>query len=231
MFVGRPALPPESRVRHWYDLGAAFGRYRLLCDERDGHGPWPDFRPVLQSAGQLKDEDRILVLDLDALLRAGARAGPSHPRDVLQEALSGAYDLAYLADIGEHGDAYVMRVLLIKLEDSINEALRVARAAPTPEPSGPPAPHWDRQTGELRLGARVVARYRGIASNVITVLDAFEAAKWAERINYPWEHPIDPDLLHNTIKSLNKRLSKGTLHFRADGKGHGFVWELAQRTV
>src|SRR5438132_1540143 len=60
----------------------------------------------------------------------------------------------------------------------------LARAAPVPKHARLLVPHWDRQTGELFLGDRVVAQFRGIATNVITVLDAFEDADWARRVCY-----------------------------------------------
>jgi hypothetical protein len=60
------------------------------------------------------------------------------------------------------------------------------------------------------------------------VLAAFQVADWSERILDPleWEPGLDPtERLRETVKSLNRGLTPGTIRFHADGTGAGIRWE------
>jgi hypothetical protein len=90
------------------------------------------------------------------------------------------------------------------------------------------APNWDRQRQELRLGVRVVKRFKVPAPNQELVLATFQEEGWPPRINDPI--PPHPDLdpkrrLHDTINALNRCQLNVLIRFQGDGSGQGVRWE------
>lgn len=89
-------------------------------------------------------------------------------------------------------------------------------------------PVWDGDRLELRLGQRIVKRFKSPATNQATVLAAFDEEGWPPRIDDPL--PPHPDLepkrrLHDTINSLNRNQKHRLIRFLGDGSGKGVRWE------
>ena len=94
-----------------------------------------------------------------------------------------------------------------------------------------PAPHWDRQRQELRLGEFLVKRFKVPAPNQELVLATFQEEGWPPRIDDPI--PPHPDLdpkrrLHDTINALNRCQLNILIRFQGDGSGQGVRWEPLQ---
>jgi hypothetical protein len=84
-------------------------------------------------------------------------------------------------------------------------------------------PAWDRNRGVLSFhGTPLKEIGVGKATNVVAVLDAFEEAGWPDEVTPSFRTSV---ALHDTIKSLNNKLSH--LRFRANGQGDGVLWEPA----
>ncbi|MCH8047158.1 MAG: hypothetical protein IID44_25940 [Planctomycetes bacterium] len=94
-----------------------------------------------------------------------------------------------------------------------------------------PGPHWDAETRELRIGGRLVKRFKWPATNQETLLAAFEEEGWRLRIDDPL--PPVPGLLSTTrlsdaIKRLNGHQKNALIRFCGDGTGEGVTWELVE---
>ena len=88
---------------------------------------------------------------------------------------------------------------------------------------------WDRTRRELRVGDRVVKRFKWPAENQERVLDAFQNEGWPLRIDDPL--PPHPEIcpkrrLHDTLKCLNRKQANELIKFRGDGTGLGVVLEI-----
>ena len=95
----------------------------------------------------------------------------------------------------------------------------------SPQPPPPSErPVWRSETGELRIGDRVIRRIRVMRepSNIHQVLDAFQAAGWSSRIKNPLTR--DQQQLHETLRSLNRDLEM--VRFRAQEGGQAITWGL-----
>ena len=91
-----------------------------------------------------------------------------------------------------------------------------------------PAPCWDRQRRELRVGQILIKRFCVPAENQETILAAFEEEAWPAHIDDPLPPApeIDPKRrLHSTIQCLNRNQKAQLLHFHGDGYGRGIRWE------
>lgn len=99
-------------------------------------------------------------------------------------------------------------------------------------PSGavrPALPSWDAALHELRLGVRLVKRFKWPAMNQETLLAAFQEEGWPIRIDDPLPPKAEQDpkrRLHDTIKSLNRNQQDRLIRFKGDGTGEGARWEL-----
>jgi hypothetical protein len=77
----------------------------------------------------------------------------------------------------------------------------------------------------------VVKRWKRHAPEQEAVLKAFEAAGWPECILDPLDAADGLDAkerLRETVKSLNKKLTPGTIRFHANGNGGG-RWEIVKK--
>jgi hypothetical protein len=95
--------------------------------------------------------------------------------------------------------------------------------------SKPDRPKYESDVRELRLGNRLVKRYRVRADNQELILKAFEEEHWPRHIDDPLppRANIDPrERLHETIKRLNKAQKARLIRFSGDGTGHGILWSL-----
>ena len=93
-------------------------------------------------------------------------------------------------------------------------------------------PQWLLNRRELRLGDRVVKRYRVPSPNQELVLAAFEREGWPPRIGNPIPSRLGQDIkvcLHDTIKCLNRNQVEPLLRFRGDGTGEGVLWEPCEQ--
>jgi hypothetical protein len=89
-------------------------------------------------------------------------------------------------------------------------------------------PSWDAARRELRLGDRVVKRYRVPSTSQEVILAAFEEEGWPAAIDDPLPPMEDQDpkrRLRTTIQSLNTNQRSPLLHFRGDGSGERVLWE------
>lgn len=86
---------------------------------------------------------------------------------------------------------------------------------------------WNKDTGTLSLGGRVVRRVSSVkkAKNIVAILDAFEEEAWPARVSSPIRNP-DPMVMRDAIRSLNKGLTG--IVFEADGTGEGIRWRLLE---
>ncbi|MDA7924300.1 hypothetical protein N9B60_02775 [Mariniblastus sp.] len=92
-----------------------------------------------------------------------------------------------------------------------------------------PQPVWDRARRELRLGNKLIKRFKWPAENQERVLDAFEDNGWPTHISDPLEahDSICPKRrLHDTIKCLNRKQINGLIKFRGDGTGLGVLLQI-----
>jgi hypothetical protein len=92
-------------------------------------------------------------------------------------------------------------------------------------------PSWDNQRRILRVGRRVVKKYRVPSLCQEAILSAFEEEGWPAAIDDPL--PPHPDQepkrrLRDTIKSLNANQVNSLLSFRGDGSGSRVLWELKE---
>ena len=93
----------------------------------------------------------------------------------------------------------------------------------------PQTPIYDVRQKELRIGPRVVKRFRWPAPNQEILLTVFEEEAWPLRIDDPLPQMPEQDprrRLHDTIKCLNRNQTNRLIRFRGDGSGQGVTWEL-----
>jgi hypothetical protein len=90
-------------------------------------------------------------------------------------------------------------------------------------------PHWDDDARELRYRGkvvRVVLRPKQ-AYNIVTILQAFEAAGWPARIDDPHQRKPNDETRRRDVSNLNTGLD-ASLRFACDGNGTGFLWKKTQ---
>ena len=94
-------------------------------------------------------------------------------------------------------------------------------------------PVWDRDRRELRLGEKIVKRFRWPAEVQFAVLERFETLGWPDRISdpLPRDSNVDPKRrLHDAIKCLNQRRECELIGFHGDGTGNGIVVRVNTET-
>jgi hypothetical protein len=97
------------------------------------------------------------------------------------------------------------------------------QVAVLPPPVLAQTPRWDTHSGELRYGGQLVKSFRRDAHTQRKVLDTFEAAAWATRIENPLAGTRGKRRLRYTIEGLHEGQRPLVLRFRADGRG-GVTW-------
>ena len=92
-------------------------------------------------------------------------------------------------------------------------------------------PSWDCIRHELRLGNRLVKKFKWRAQNQEAILSAFEEESWPARI----DDPLPPVMgknpkrrLSDAIKCLNRHQSLSLIRFSGDGTGEGVLWERVE---
>lgn len=92
-------------------------------------------------------------------------------------------------------------------------------------------PHWDKDRQELRVGTRIVKRFKTPAPNQEVILAALEEEHWPPRIDDPIPPHPNQDAkrrLHDVINSLNRNQQHSLIRFMGDGSGKGIRWELIE---
>ncbi len=129
-----------------------------------------------------------------------------------------------LTDVGA---SYVKNFLIAPANGSACQIQREYTAAM--ETRRPLKPVWNRDLQELRLGDKVVKRFKVPAPNQEIILAVFQEEDWPVYIDDPLApHPeIDTKRrLRDTINSLNRNQKDKLLQFRGNGSGDGVRWEL-----
>ena len=97
----------------------------------------------------------------------------------------------------------------------------------------PPAdkPYWNRDACKLYLGKKIIRDVRSLklAPHIVSILDAFEFARWPTSIDDPLSKAkaeVPPSLRH-TVATLNKHLTD--IRFFGNGSG-GVRWAIHPAT-
>ena len=118
------------------------------------------------------------------------------------------------------------RRLLHEIGEHEDPPPAIAPPVAPPLPAMALQPEWDNALSELRLGGKVIKRFRGpkVAKNVVKLLDAFQEEGWPRHILDPLPPSTLSKRLHDTLNSLNEGIEG--LRFRTDGTGQGICWDL-----
>jgi hypothetical protein len=143
----------------------------------------------------------------------GGRPQVALPAGVLAQAGVSRGQLAALARRGwlrEAGGGFVLT----------EEGARQARPAAATGGEARPRPRWDRSRGELSLGGVVVKRLAATAAAQIAVLEAFQAAGWAEVIEVaPEGEKARQPKLREAVRNLNRsRLTRALTFWLRRGR-------------
>ena len=107
----------------------------------------------------------------------------------------------------------------------LQREMGIGPAKSNAEPSSaPPVPAWDKNTGELRYGGKLIRRIRVMAkpSNIQRIVDAFQEEDWLRRIDNPLSGGADQHRLHLTLQSLNQGLEQ--IRFHGHEGGRAILW-------
>jgi hypothetical protein len=122
------------------------------------------------------------------------------------------------ATVHSGGPAQLSGSGAIASKDAVDSAPSAHHGRPDAAPHGP---KWNRVARKLFVNGVLVRTYRRHpARNQTAVLDAFEAAYWAEAI----ENPIRNDQLGQTLYALNTSMSPKLIRFRGTGDG-SICWD------
>ena len=104
------------------------------------------------------------------------------------------------------------------LPEATRQRLLDALGAKPPAKRPSKVPVWNREQKVLRFEGTVIRKIRslGVAKNIVTILDGFQAKHWQLRIPTPLD--TGQQALHDTIRSLNKGLKKLAFHACDDGQ-------------
>ncbi len=93
-------------------------------------------------------------------------------------------------------------------------------------------PTWDQVRRELRVGTKMVKRYRLPSCNQETVLAAFEEEGWPASVADPLPPHPGQDSKHRlqaTVKALNQHQKNSLVRFMGNGTGEGVLWEFREQ--
>jgi hypothetical protein len=239
------ALEAAGALVPWCKLGAAVGALQVQLHNREGDETLPPLELLLDSLRSLPETSSAAVPAIATLLDLAARQPSPSPRELFTQALLLPEEAKRLQVYREDADSYVLLQLLLKLDSTLQRGLLGVPELPPSDPKALPSsgekPKWNKERGELRwqrqLARKVVLR----ATNIVAVLDAFEAQGWPFKIKDPLAPPPDPHVamkhqrmsnsmrLHETIKTLNDGLR--LIRFHADGTGEGISWEAGPNSL
>ena len=95
--------------------------------------------------------------------------------------------------------------------------------------AGAPLPSWDPRLRELRIGRKIVKRFKHPASAQESILSAFQEEGWPAAIDdpLPGQPGADPKRrLHYTVRNLNRAQSPQAIRFYINGNGELVRWEF-----
>ncbi len=90
-------------------------------------------------------------------------------------------------------------------------------------------PKWDGRTHELRLGGRLVKRFKLPAAAQELILAALEEEGWPPAVDDPLPAQLDQDpkrRLHYTVRNLNRGQGPARIRFFINGNGETIRWEI-----
>jgi hypothetical protein len=172
-------------------------------------------RNRLKEAG-LDDTDLRLLLSLGyvEVYEEPARDGPAGPGTHAGGRLS--FTASTCFTLTESGAAHFGKLL---------------PAGSLPE-NASPTPHFDRESRELRVGDRLVKRFRQPASCQETILRAFDEKGWPRVM----PDPLPPEKgrcaqrrLHDTVNNLNRNQRQALIRFYVTGNGRRVGWGLVTK--
>jgi hypothetical protein len=133
------------------------------------------------------------------------------------------------------GFAFKPRSCFVITGNGLNALKDVVPVAPTlavsPTSPGLLVPEWDDQRHELRLGKKLVKRFKWRAANQEAVLSAFQEEGWPPRIDDPLPPVTETDpkrRLGDAIKCLNRKQVNPLVRFSGDGTGEGVLWQVVE---
>ncbi len=112
---------------------------------------------------------------------------------------------------------------VVSVQEDIGE-----NGAPCTGAKALPAPTWDAQARELRVGRILVKKFRQPARAQELILAAFEEEGWPANIDDPLPPKPDVDCrqrVHDTIKRLNQEQKNRLILFSGDGTGSRVLWQ------
>jgi hypothetical protein len=94
-------------------------------------------------------------------------------------------------------------------------------------------PRWNDDARELRFRGKLVRTVKRPkqAHNIVTILRAFEAAGWPQRIDDPHGRKPNDETRRRDVSNLNAKLDTSLLKFECDGNGTGFLWRAVSGTA
>jgi hypothetical protein len=94
-------------------------------------------------------------------------------------------------------------------------------------------PRWNDDARELRFRRKLVRTVKRPkqAHNIVTILRAFEAAGWPQRIDDPHGRKPNDETRRRDVSNLNAKLDTSLLKFECDGTGTGFLWRAVSGTA
>jgi len=215
------ALGDTDPLKHWYRVGVALGHYRAELFIEEHEEVRASILWVVEAVRALPKLTRKIVPLLEALVAVSA---PSADESTIVRAFfQKLRDPRRFDGRDPVEDRYLQDSIGTTLDGAIQSALKEVTVTPRTLPVKS-KPHWDKERFELRVAEEVVRRVRGIARNVITILDSFQESHWCDRIDdpIPGGHDGQKARLDEAIKSLNDGLR--IIRFGGDGTGKGIVW-------
>ncbi len=110
----------------------------------------------------------------------------------------------------------------------VESAMRQRDVSPVP-----PAPHWDRNRHELRIGQIVVKRFTLPSFDQESVLAAFEEQSWPSRIDNPLRDTnsvVGQTQLPETVRRLNGGHRRSLIQFQCDGD-RNIQWQFSDKPL
>jgi len=218
------ALVDGETCQCWFDLGASVGRCRWdAWSGPTGVDCLPDPTAIVNAAAAIPVSEWAGVPIVESIAREakGFRRDrrPRFFRKLIKRHPA-IWAFGSEPSKSEPGN-WQISSLLTGIDGAVQDGLQVVPSRAPAFPHRTQRPVWDPESGEVRIGDRVVRNVRrGVAENIILVLDTFQECRWARRVDSPF--PPGDDKLGEAVRSLNKKLEM--IRFKCDGTGEGVEW-------
>jgi hypothetical protein len=118
--------------------------------------------------------------------------------------------------------AHALGFLTDQARESLAQFVPGTRRKPDPA-----RPCWNSETRQLTYRGKVVREVKRPkqAYNIVTILQAFEAAGWPPRIDDPHGRKPSDENRRRDVENLNKLILVPIIRFECDGNGTGFLWK------